>query len=66
MTQLSRNFTVPLGPIHCYDPKAGIYASRLPAPQVPPESVYQFCLGDVSFDAAGTAITDCSTGKTIS
>ncbi len=66
MAQFSRAFDVPLGPYTIYDPKTGIYASRLPPPQIPTQSVYQFCLGDVSFDDARTAITDCSTGRSIS
>ncbi|SPO31498.1 related to 4-coumarate--CoA ligase 1 [Ustilago trichophora] len=66
MTQTSNAFDIPLGPYTIYDRKTGVYASRLPAPHVPVESVYQFCLGNVSFDDAGTAITECSTGRTIS
>ncbi|SPO31673.1 related to 4-coumarate--CoA ligase 1 [Ustilago trichophora] len=66
MAQTSNTFDIPLGPYTVYDRKTGVYASRLPAPHVPVESVYQFCLGNVSFDDAGTAITECSTGRTIS
>ena len=66
MAQPSSGFDIPLGPYTVYDRKTGVYASRLPGPQVPDESIYQFCLGNVSFDDAGTAITECSTGRTIS
>lgn len=66
MAQSQGGFDIPLGPYTVYDGKTGVYASRLPPPQVPAESVYQFCLGNVSFDDAGAAITECSTGRSIS
>lgn len=57
---------IQLGPFTVYDRKTGIYASRLPPPQIPAETVYQYCLGNVNFDNAGTAITECFSGRTIS
>ncbi|CBQ71422.1 related to 4-coumarate--CoA ligase 1 [Sporisorium reilianum SRZ2] len=66
MTQPSTDFSIPLGPYTIYDPNTAIYASRLPPPQVPLESIYQFCMGSVSCDDASPAITDCSTGRSIS
>lgn len=66
MAQPTNSFDIPLGPYTVYDRKSGVYASRLPAPHVPAESVFQFCLGSVSFDDARTAITECSTGRSIS
>lgn len=66
MTQPSTEFSIPLGPYTIYDPSTGIYSSRLPPPQVPSESIYHFCLGSVRFDDASPAITDCSTGRSIS
>ena len=66
MTQPSSKFSIPLGPYTIYDPNTGIYASRLPPPQAASKTVFDFCLGSVSFDDAGTAITDCSTGRSIS
>ncbi|KAJ9476224.1 putative Oxalate--CoA ligase (putative) [Pseudozyma hubeiensis] len=66
MTQPSGESSISLGPFTVYNPETGIYASRLPPPKVPQKSVYDFCLGSVSFDDASTAITDCSTGQTIS
>lgn len=49
-----------------YDRKAGIYASRISPFQAPAESVYQYCLGGVSFDDEGTAITQCASGRSVS
>lgn len=66
MTQPSSKFSIPLGPYTIYDPNTGIYASRLPPPQAASKTVFDFCLGSVSFDDAGTAITNCSTGRSIS
>ncbi|GAC95017.1 4-coumarate-CoA ligase [Pseudozyma hubeiensis SY62] len=66
MTQPGGESNVSLGPFTVYNHKTGIYASRLPPPKVPLTSVYDFCLGNVSFDDAGAAITICSTGQTIS
>ncbi|GAK67619.1 phenylacetyl- protein [Moesziomyces antarcticus] len=66
MSQSEASASVSLGPFTVYDRKAGVYASRLPPPTIPAESVFEYCLGSVSLDDQGTAITECATGRTIS
>lgn len=66
MSQSEATASVLLGPFTVYDRKAGVYASRLPSPTIPAESVFEYCLGNVSLDDQGTAITECATGRTIS
>ncbi|KAI3482018.1 hypothetical protein L1887_55333 [Cichorium endivia] len=57
MSQSEATASVPLGPFTVYDRKAGVYASRLPSPTIPAESVFEYCLGNIRpAQAQGTAL----------